>query len=316
MISDNIEVETRRVYDNHSFGEPLKINIQDQDNIFYIRAGKNLTPGTSTTLNLREDHPWKNAHYQQIVNFLVKTIPFPPFPIEFVIGDNPLITHRPVEPRNILLNDLKNDHNLANDNLRVFEMIFDGTDGITGKGEVILIENNELSKENIHFTSKPIKINGHEITLKSFLKVDTNSISFVQEQFDLKKIDTEEISTHPSHTHLRESKSAISLHGIELPFSLFNKWQGDMYQRSKIHWPICVLLKINIGGKLDLNLNSARTEVLKDEKWVHFERVLANIILKNIKMQSNDEYWKIFKEWVGKKKAPNNAIFLEVLESI
>lgn len=314
MISDNIEVETRRVYDNHSFGEPLYLDIQGQDSIFYIRAGENMSPGTSTTLNLREEHPWKNKSQEQIFDYIKKTIPFPPFPIEVSIGDKSFL-HNPVSPNNVDLKELKKDHNTPNDSIRTLELIFDGTEGITGKGEVILIEEDILPKEKIDFSAKPITVNGQEVILKSYLKTEENAISFAQEQFDLKKID-KDLSTHYSHSRLRESKSAISLHGIELPFSLFNKWQGDTYQRSKMHWPICVLLVVNISGNLDLNLNSARTEVLKDDKWINFERVLSKIILQKIKDQVSPQYWSTFKDWLISKKNAENSIFMEQLESI
>lgn len=314
MISDDIQVETRRVYDNHSFGEPLLINIQGQDSIFYIRAGNILSPGTTTTLNLRDTNPWKDKTQDQIFTFIKKTLPFPPFPIEVSIGDRSFI-HNPITPQEINLDDLKRDYNSKNDYLKVFELIFDGSEGITGKGEVIIIEENGIPKEKIGIQAHPLNVNGKEVILTSFLEMDENKIYHKQEQFDYKKIN-DDLSTHFSHSYLRESKSAISLHGIELPFSLFSKWDGDIYQRSKMHWPICVLLKINIAGKLDLNLNSARTEVLRDDKWFEFERVLSREILQKIREQVTPEYWSELKTWLIDKKDKENNLFMEQLEII
>lgn len=314
MISDNIEVETRRVNDNHSFGEPLYLDIQGQDSIFYIRAGKNMLPGTSTTLNLRDEHPWQHKSQDQIFSYIKKTVPFPPFPIEVIIDDY-IFMHYPIEPDYVDLNEFKQDYNVVNENLRSIEVVFDGATGIKGRGEVILLEEDMIPKDKIDFKTNPVVINGKEISLSSYMSMTENRISLSQEQFDLKKID-KDLSTHFDHSNLRESKSAISLHGIELPFSLFNKWQGDTYQRSKMHWPICVLLKINVGGRLDLNLNSARTEVLRDDKWLEFERVLSSTILEGVKQEVSTNYWKALKTWIMTKKNSDNSVFIEQLECL
>lgn len=45
-----------------------------------------------------------------------------------------------------------------------------------------------------------------------------------------------------------------------------------------------------------LDINSARSEILKGEKWTKFEEELAFIVLTGIAKSTNSDYWENFKE--------------------
>lgn len=69
-----------------------------------------------------------------------------------------------------------------------------------------------------------------------------------------------------------------------------------------------MLLILDIGGKNDLDLNSARNEILYNEKWNCFEQDLAYIICTGIYENVNIEYWLQLKEILLKEKQSDNFI--------
>ena len=65
---------------------------------------------------------------------------------------------------------------------------------------------------------------------------------------------------------------------------------------------------------MDLDLNSARTQIIMSEKWQEFEKILAFGICKGIAKSVSTEYWNKLAELLkGKTK---NSIFLESLSKV
>ncbi len=75
-----------------------------------------------------------------------------------------------------------------------------------------------------------------------------------------------------------------------------------------------LLLVIDVGGKFDLDLNSARTQILASDKWYGLEAALAKMVLSEISSQVSREYWNDLKEVL--KRSSKNSVFLAALEDV
>ncbi|MDH5479887.1 MAG: metal-dependent phosphohydrolase, partial [Nitrosomonas sp.] len=113
---------------------------------------------------------------------------------------------------------------------------------------------------------------------------------------------------------LAHSKSRISLHGIEVPSSLFpDVWSMQKNQVS-LKWPMPILLVVDICGAMDLDLNSSRTQILMSEKWLKFEAALAFEILSEVSHSVDKEYWEKLKDILLKES--KNEVFKDSLNRI
>lgn len=314
MISDQININTRRVHDNHSYGDPLTINIEGQESVFYTKKGTDLRPGTTTSLALRRENPWMDKTNQELLSYIKQTIPFPPFEMEILIDDE-VFKHLPVVASSIDLSKLNPHYREPNENIRSFELIFDGSQGIFGKGNLMIIEQAGIPVTNLESNSVPIAIGEKELSFKTTISFGQNHIEKRFEQLDVLKLPSV-VSKSNTSTYLRQSASRLALHGVEIPVSIFSRWEGDYYQRDKVKWPICLLVDINITGDLDINLNSARNEILIDEKWGAFENLLLTEIFSKVKAQVSEEYWNKFKNMYDAKTSKQNERFIEILKTV
>ena len=112
---------------------------------------------------------------------------------------------------------------------------------------------------------------------------------------------------------LAKSKSRLSLHGIEVPSSLFPESWRQKENQVKISFPFPLILVVDICGNRDLDLNSSRTEIIVSEKWFDFEEELAFIICTGLSKAVSEEYWKALKEIFKKSKNEN---FLRALNKL
>jgi len=215
MVSDSLEVDTRKVISKYKYANPIKLMIEGYDSIFYTTKGERTEPGTTTVLQLRKVHPWMKMSEENIIKAVKKIVQLPPFEIEIE------------------------------------------SDNKTGK----------ISKSS-------------------------QSISLDDEG---------EIETGSSYSTLLSSKSSFSIHGIEFPNSLFPEYYYTNSSKTKLLWPFPILLVLDLGGNGDLNLNSARTEIIYDNKWVEFEENLFYIICKQIKHKIGNRSWPYFKDILVKE---------------
>ena len=103
------------------------------------------------------------------------------------------------------------------------------------------------------------------------------------------------ISKDSSTRSLTTSKSRLSLHGIEIPSTLFPESWRIKANQIKIKWPFPLILLVDICGNRDLDLNSPRTEIIMSEKWMDFEEELAFIICTGIANSVTKDYWNELK---------------------
>ncbi|RUA28482.1 MAG: metal-dependent phosphohydrolase, partial [Bacteroidetes bacterium] len=114
------------------------------------------------------------------------------------------------------------------------------------------------------------------------------------------------IRTDDSYSKLASSNSKISLHGIEIPSSLFPEQWRMKNNQVKINWPFPLIIVIDVCGNRDLDLNSPRTEIIISEKWTDFEEQLALIVCQHIKDSVEIEYWNNLFEIFNRSNSSEN----------
>lgn len=307
MVSDTIEVQTKRLIGNYSSSDPLKILIQGQDSIFWIQKGNRSSPGTNTKLSLRSLHnPLYGKSDTDFVQLVKKLIPNPPFKI-FI----------ETKTQNAFIDfnafDLFSTINLTSYNwterefIRFFDIeLKEKTTGILGKVKIAILELNGEPVEEVELNEREVSVENESFTLKRHLRINENSIV---ENFQTISIsDDNSIHEYTSSSQYNRSISRFSLHGIEIPSSLFlNQWELRPNQ-VKLALPFSAIMILDVSEPKDLKLNSARTEILSGEEWDTFEIELIYQIIKNIINQVTDEYWQTLKQLFLKRSSNTNFI--------
>ena len=67
-------------------------------------------------------------------------------------------------------------------------------------------------------------------------------------------------------------------------------------QKAVLHFPFPIRLRLDIGGINDLNLNSARTQIIYDDSWLEFEKDLFETVCTKIKAALTLEAWNRLKK--------------------
>lgn len=141
----------------------------------------------------------------------------------------------------------------------------------------------------IDLNSRDVEIEGKTYTLERNIQLSENSISETSKSITIN--DEGEINEDSSSSTFTRSNSRLSLHGIEVPSSLFPESWRRKDNQVKISWPFPLVLVIDISGNRDLDLNSPRTEIIMSEKWIDFEEELAFLICYEISKSVDPDYW-------------------------
>jgi len=295
MVADTLEVDTKRVYAQHNSSEPLNIVVEGQESIFWIKAGKRELPGTTTRLHLREArNPWENMTEDKFISSVENIIPNPPFQINIETKSHKK-TRNENSFKEITTVSLKDYSWGKHENIRVFDIPIENNDfGIIGSVSVAILESQGKPIKQINLTSVDVTVDGESYTLEKKLWISENSIE--QDSSSITVNDAGGISKDSSPRDLAKSKSRLSLHGIEIPTSLF-KYSWEIYKnQARITWPFPLILVVDICGDRDLDLNSARTQIIVSEKWIDFEEDLAFLVCNGLAKLVSIEYWNEFKE--------------------
>lgn len=305
MISDVLIVDTKRVYGPHKSSNPLNLTVEGQESIFWIKDGHREVPGTTTRLILRKNkNPWEDMTEDKFIQNVEGVIPNPPFEINIETT-----THKKIRNENSFKEmtsySLKDYSWNENENIKFIEIDIDRADmGILGSATVAILESQDKPVESIELNSRDIEVEGQTYTLERELKIDINSIEETSKSITIN--DDGEIRTDDSSSTLAKSKSKLSLHGIEIPSSLFPETWRMKNNQVKIVWPFPLILVIDILGERDLDLNSPRTEIIISDKWTDFEEKLAYIICFGIKSSVSKEYWQELLEIFDTAKSSDN----------
>jgi len=286
MIADSIEVETKRLKEQFDYDKPLKIIIEGHDSIFTILKSDKKAPGTATKLLLREKNPWEKMTEEEFISAVKKVFPNPPFKVN-IETDKEKITYTHEDFRSADVEELKDYTWREEDNVKEFKIAID-QDGFFGNALIAVLEKDGTPVQKINKLSKQIVIDEDVFDLNMEIRLGENEIDKSSSIIDID--DEGKIKSSSHRTVLAESKSRFSLHGINYAGSLFpNYYTRD--KKAMLKWPIPVLLILDVQGKDGLDLNSARNEIIYNEKWDNFEQKLAYIMTKGIKNSVDDVYW-------------------------
>ncbi len=313
MVADTLVVDTRRVYGPHDSSEPINLSVEGQDSIFWITPGQREVPGTSTRLFLRKsENPWDKMTDDAFIKSVEDVIPNPPF--ELTIETKSQIKIRDKNSFKeisaiILKNQSWNDH----ENIKEFNMDFsDASQGFVGSAIVAILESHGLPTRITQMKPKSIEIEGDPYELEKSIETAGGEI---HERATSISIDEDgEIDQSTSHHSLCKSISKLSLHGIEVPSSLFpHAWESQRNQ-VKLNWPFPMIIVVDICGNMDLDLNSSRTQIIMSEKWVNFEAMLSYEICTDIAKSVTPEYWEKLKKVL--RESTKNEVFIKSLSKV
>lgn len=313
MVADTLIVDTKRVLGPHKSSEALNITVEGQESIFWIKSGVREVPGTTTKLILRKArNPWDKMSEDEFIKSVERVIPNPPFKINIETTKTKK-TRDENSFSEVTAESLKDYSWRKNENIRTFEISLNKKEiGFIGSAIVAILESHDKPAEKIELNSRNIEIEGETYTLERNLTISENSI---KEQSKTITINDEgEIKEDSSSSEYARSNSRISLHGIEIPTSLFPESWRKKPNQVKISWPFPLVLVIDICGNRDLDLNSPRTEIIMSEKWINFEEELAFHICNEIATNVSLVYWNDLKSIIT--KGNTNEQFLRGLYKV
>lgn len=304
MVADSIEVETKRLKDKYEYDNPLKVIIEGYDSIFTILRSEKKEPGTATKLFLRKNkNPWAKLDNSEFIAAVKSSISKPDIPIN-IITDKENISYTKKDFYNVKAESLKDYSWKKDDNIKEIQITFK-ENGFEGNAIVGIIEKNNIPVKKIERLSKKVRIDDEEFELSMEILYSTNKI--IKNSTTIDVTDGGEINSNSSNTYLAESKSKFSIHGINYSGELFPSWITKE-KKTMLKWPMPILLILNLGGTNDLDLNSARNEIIFSDKWNVFEQTLAFIICTKIKEKVTSEYWEKLVKIYKKTKCENFEI--------
>jgi len=321
MVADTLIVDTKRVTGPHKSENALSIMVEGQESIFWIKEGQREKPGTATKLILRKTkNPWEKMTEDKFIQSVENIIPNPPLKIHIQTILQQEIKKEKVRDENsfkeITVDSLKDYSWNEHDNIKYFEIKIDNKkDGIIGSALIAILERHETPVESIDLISKDIEIDGIIYTLERKLKYDKYKI--VTNSTSISPDDNGNINQDSSESWIVQSKSRISLHGIEVPTTLFPESWRKTNNQVELSFPFPMLIIVDICGNRDLDLNSPRTEIIISKKWFDFEEQLAFIICTELAKQATTEYWVALKKIFQKSKNENfKRVLNKVIKSV
>ncbi len=305
MVADILIVDTKRKKRPEIFGEAINISVEGQESIFWIKSGQREVSGTTTKLILRKGiNPWDRMSEDEFISSVERVIPNPPFKINIETTKTKK-TRDENSFNEVTAESLKDYSWREKENIRTFEISLNKKElGFIGSAIVAILESHGKPIEKIELNSREIEIEGNTYTLERNLAISENSIKENSKSITID--DDGEINENSSSSEYARSKSRISLHGIEIPTTLFPESWRMKPNQVKITWPFPLVLVIDICGKRDLDLNSPRTEILMSDKWINFEEEIAFQICNSIAENVSAEYWVEWKRIIseGNKNEP------------
>lgn len=313
MVADTLVVDTRRVYGPHKSSDPINLRIEGQESIFWIKPGQRTIPGTSTKLYLRKNkNPWDRMDENEFITSVENVIPNPPFKIMIETE-----SHNKLKDENsfkeINAATLKNQSWDEHDNIREFSIEFSDIEkGFIGSAVIAILESHGLPTSRIEMTSRSIEIEGDSYDLEK--SISTSGKEIDESTTSITIDENGDIDQSTSFNTLYKSISRLSLHGIEVPSSLFPDSWRVQHNQVKLDWPFPMLIVVDICGNMDLDLNSSRTQIIMSDKWVNFEEILSFEICSNIASSVTPEYWESLKKvFISSTK---NEIFIRSLNKV
>lgn len=300
MISDTINLKTLKFKDIYNTDTPIEVVIEGYDNLFYIKDGNQLEPGTTTYLELKNDNQWLRLNKDEFYKIVKDTLRYPPFEIE-ILYNQEKCTYNNLEvsslnPRDVLLKNGEIwDPHKGGFKTHVID-ISSKKYGFKGRCEILILEKNNIPVTEVEFVSKILLIEETNYHIQNKLRYDIGRIANNHQNISVNPDGNLILQNYMSIDC--ESKSSFSIHGIEYPNSIFPTYGSS--KKGKLRWPFPVLLVLNYGGDKDLDLNSARDEIIENEKWNEFEENLVYTIFLELEKVNSIDYMKELTQTISK----------------
>ena len=312
MIADTMEVDTRRLYGPHDSSEPLNLSVEGYDSIFWIKKGNRSIPGTSTKLKLRrKTNPWEKMSDSAFTQAVEDVIPNPPFKIVIKTISNTIERNEhsfeTIEVADLMKKKWEDHEHIRQISFKINEP----ENGIVASISIAILESKQHPTSIVNLKSRQIEIENELYDLERSITTSSNEINETSTSITID--DDGQIDSSTMNSTLAESVAKISLHGIEIPTTLFpSYWERKNFPVA-INWPFPALLIIDICGTRDIDLNSARNQILCTSNWIEFEELLTIRILESIKKEVEEPYWQELIEIFTESK---NEIFMECLNRV
>ncbi|SFC97202.1 HD domain-containing protein [Clostridium uliginosum] len=297
MVCDSIEVNTRRITGRYQFDEALKIAVEGYESLFSISDSDRVEPGTETILRLRKLHPWDQMNKDSFKKSVKNLVPLPPFEITIKAEDEE-ITCVPNDFEELDLSLLKDytwkrDSFSEKNNIKIININLNSSEySFRGNASIAYIVSNGIPVNKVELVSKDVLVDGECYSLSYDISYGTNCINKNSTQIEINE--NGEIESNHSFNVISKSKSALSIHGIDVPCSLFSDYT-NFGQKAVLKFPFPIIFRLDIGEGNDLNLNSARTQIIYDNIWMNFEKQFFEVICTKIKEKMDSSSWSEFK---------------------
>lgn len=290
MVCNEMQVETRRVIDKYTYDNPISVKIEGYDSLFVIRDGEKEDLGTDTTLKLRKNHPWEKMNREQFIGCVQSTIKNPPFPIHINYEDVDMYVYEKNDKQQESdLQKIKKLWTVAPNIKRIDFRIEVPEYGFSGLASVAyIVQDNKPAKE-IRAHSHTVVIDGEEYSLSSSYTYDDYGIFKSSDSLELTDENMVKITSNTSTS--MPSYAEVSLRGISIPCNFFSDFSNSR-QEAIINFPLPTLLVLDIYDKTELNLNTSRTNVVYDKKWILFEKRIVLTLCKKLQMKLKKTEWK------------------------
>ena len=308
MVCDSMEVETRRIKERFECDDALHISIEGYESLFVISDSAKKEPGTDTILTLRSVHPWERMSEDEFIQCIRTIVPNPAVPID-IETDKGREIHSSEYFYDLDLEPLL-DYSWHNKkNIRKLEIDLTCDEySFVGKGCVGILVKNNAPVDEIEILSKDVEIDGEVYTLSSNIRYEANCIR--ENSTSISVDENGDIDTTTSYSERFKPHASLSIHGIEVPCKLFPDYFGRK-SKTVIQMPFPSSFRLDIGQNSDLNLNSARDQIIYDEKWLLFEERLYQVVCIQLKKQLNSIDWKQLKKIIQKN---NSNVFNRIAQ--
>jgi len=241
-----------------------------------------------------------------------KLLPLPPFDIEIQCANFQEVYSPSLFEKLDLT--LENDYSWdREDNIKIIQFdLNDDKRGFRGKAEMAYISNHRGQiLKSLDICQKEVTIDEETFTLSSRISYATNCIHKSTTNIE---VDEEgDIHSNESFRDVCKSFSYLSIHGIEVPCNLFRDYT-NYGQKAVLEFPFPLRFRLDVGSKNDLNLNSARTQIIYDEIWVSFERQFTETVLSKLKKTVSKGIWDNMKSIFSNNT--KNAVFKEIINDL
>lgn len=306
---DQIKFKSSAIRERFECDEALHISIEGYESLFVISDSNKKEPGTDTILTLRPVHPWDRMNEEEFMQCIKGIVPNPAVQIEIETNKGSELYSSDyfddLDLKPLLDYSWNNIKNIRKIDIDLTCEAY----GFKGKGCIGILIKNGLPAEEIEILSKDVEIDGEIYTLSSNIKYKTNCITETSTSISVDE--DGEIDTNTSWSERFKSKASLSIHGIEVPYNLFPDYSNGM-SKAALKIPFPFSFRLDIGVNSDLNLNSARDQIIYDEKWLTFEENLYRIICRRLKDTLSSSDWKILNEIIQKN---NTDTFSRVANS-